>query len=410
MKTAESEAVVCQNCGKPNEETAQFCIYCGACLEEKEKTGQTEKTEIEAVVCQNCGKSNEETAQFCVYCGACLEEKEKTGQTEQTESEAAACQNCGKSNEETAQFCIYCGACLEEKAKTGDDNAAQADQTKKAESEAEISDEDFKNLCNKAKNGTNQQRRDAISALGKINTQAATDVLLDIINDYFELYDMVCAALRALGKRENKGKGISLNILYLYSQSPNETVKLTCVAALAWIADIEMVDPLIDILKYGPDAEKSNAAYGLAEIGVVPAVNALFDAYNKYKNTDNTRVLSGIISALGSCGDIRANTTLVNALNHSSSYIRLGAAEKLARIKDTAIISLLKEKLDDSDLKVRAAIAAALVNQGDSSGYPVLLQAAEKGDKEANAAAKRLIDDDALAAAPDKLKQIYMDD
>ena len=52
--------VFCQNCGQQNDESSNFCIYCGT------------KLMIDSLKCSKCGELNESSSNFCVNCGNAL--------------------------------------------------------------------------------------------------------------------------------------------------------------------------------------------------------------------------------------------------------------------------------------------------------------------------------------------------
>lgn len=52
--------VFCHNCGKENDASSNFCIYCGT------------KLIINSIKCSECGEINESNSNFCVNCGNAL--------------------------------------------------------------------------------------------------------------------------------------------------------------------------------------------------------------------------------------------------------------------------------------------------------------------------------------------------
>lgn len=62
----------CSNCGKPLEEGALFCTFCGA--------RQDPPPSPPEPVCPNCGAKLEPDSRFCGSCGACLQAEEGAGQ------------------------------------------------------------------------------------------------------------------------------------------------------------------------------------------------------------------------------------------------------------------------------------------------------------------------------------------
>ena len=62
----------CSNCGKPLEEGALFCTFCGA--------KQNHPPAPPEPVCPSCGAKLEPDSRFCGSCGACLQAEEGAGQ------------------------------------------------------------------------------------------------------------------------------------------------------------------------------------------------------------------------------------------------------------------------------------------------------------------------------------------
>ncbi len=62
----------CSNGGKPLEEGALFCTFCGA--------RQNPPPSPPESVCPNCGAKLEPDSRFCGSCGACLQAEEGAGQ------------------------------------------------------------------------------------------------------------------------------------------------------------------------------------------------------------------------------------------------------------------------------------------------------------------------------------------
>ena len=70
--------VFCHNCGKKNDDSSNFCIYCGT------------KLIIESIKCLNCGEINEPNSNFCVNCGTALKIKKETKKPTRQEAEKKA--------------------------------------------------------------------------------------------------------------------------------------------------------------------------------------------------------------------------------------------------------------------------------------------------------------------------------
>ena len=59
--------VFCHSCGKENDNTSNFCIYCG------------NKLIKDSIKCSKCGEINEINSNFCVNCGNNLKNIWKEG-------------------------------------------------------------------------------------------------------------------------------------------------------------------------------------------------------------------------------------------------------------------------------------------------------------------------------------------
>lgn len=80
--------MICNRCGKVNDDAANFCIGCGAPL------GASESQSSAAA------SASEPTAQFCGWCGR------------ETIPGGAACTSCGAPGGQGVAFCRYCGRIL----------------------------------------------------------------------------------------------------------------------------------------------------------------------------------------------------------------------------------------------------------------------------------------------------------
>ncbi len=133
----------CTKCGKPNDDDALFCEFCGAKIEEQAPPEPIPAPAPVQLFCEKCGKPNEPDALFCEFCGAKFEEGEAVAEMKpepipepepapepvpvQAVAPAPApipepapkpsgnfCEKCGKPNEPDALFCEFCGAKFEE--------------------------------------------------------------------------------------------------------------------------------------------------------------------------------------------------------------------------------------------------------------------------------------------------------
>jgi HEAT repeat protein len=255
-----------------------------------------------------------------------------------------------------------------------------------------------------------EKRKSAIIALGEMKDNRAVDLLLGIIGNQFELYEIVTVALRALKNTDDKR--IIAPVLRAYSTFDSDIVKMYVASILGGFEDPDVVDPLIKILKFGPQGAKCNAAYGLGINCYVPAVNALFEAFNSERNQVVRR---SILSALGMVEDIGVVSTLIKALKDSDQFIREIAAESLgdlseknARVAGAAkdAISDLQEMLDDSYSNAKINAAITLIKLGDESGKNVFIKAITSDDRENYLTALRKIDSPKFSFAKKELEKL----
>ncbi len=106
----------CPVCGRVNETSRKFCVYCGTNMERPKKQ-PPEKHEPPGPElsgpCPNCGREISTKLKFCTYCGANLGPSvaKETTQKKAKPSTARAetCRNCGREIAAGLKFCIYCG-------------------------------------------------------------------------------------------------------------------------------------------------------------------------------------------------------------------------------------------------------------------------------------------------------------
>ena len=94
---------ICRNCGKEHDDSFPFCGYCGAPVEKieekiapiseeisdnddetQEPDQMTSSNYTKALFCRKCGERLDETDEFCGYCGAKVERREKAAEPVKT--------------------------------------------------------------------------------------------------------------------------------------------------------------------------------------------------------------------------------------------------------------------------------------------------------------------------------------
>lgn len=79
----------CTKCGKPNDDDALFCEYCGAKIEEQVPPEPIPAPAPVQLFCEKCGKLNEPDVLFCEFCGAKFEEEEAVAEVKPEPVQAA---------------------------------------------------------------------------------------------------------------------------------------------------------------------------------------------------------------------------------------------------------------------------------------------------------------------------------
>ena len=107
---------------------------------------------------------------------------------------------------------------------------------------------------------------------------------------------------------------------------------------------------------------------GLAQVPVQRA----WDMLEKGHNSRNTSDRVNAVRALGELpGDPHAAELAEEAIADKNADVRAAAALTLGRLGSVRSIPLLKEALEDKDIKVAFAASSGLLGCGDSSGYAI---------------------------------------
>ncbi len=244
--------------------------------------------------------------------------------------------------------------------------------------------EAVESLINTLKRGDGGSRVRAARALGMIGDVRAVEPLIQALKD--EDVNVRIAAAEALGSIKDAR---AVEPLIQALKDGNWSYRVRAARALGMIGDVRAVEPLIQALKdecYRMEKRSieniKNMLWALEKIGE-PAVESLVQALKD----KNGHFRWGAASALEKIGWLPKNTmekvlyligksewddvaivgkpaveSLIQALNDSDSYIRMGAARALGKIGDLRavepLVPLLREK-DPRDEKGKVLGAAA---------------------------------------------------
>lgn len=234
----------------------------------------------------------------------------------------------------------------------------------------------------------------AAGALGKLGDESAVPYLIEALNNgnVEDPRDIV----EALGELKDKRASHALRKVLITSSDGYARVRAAL--ALARVGDEFhkefSVTALIEILNDDSNTAQGRAAEALAKLGDERGVSALIDALN-----NNRRVARGLpfVIPLGENGDKRAVPYLIDILNSGyNNLMRMKAARVLGDLGDKRAIPALKNALSgygymSSDnpfykthlqvsglVKVRAA--EALAKLGDDRGVTELMSALNDGN------------------------------
>jgi HEAT repeat protein len=204
---------------------------------------------------------------------------------------------------------------------------------------------------------------------------------------------------------------------------PNPQQRMLAARAFCEIEDARAIPQLIQLLQDSCPLIRVSAAYALGRNPSGTAVDALIVQLNE---DWNGYVRKGIVWALGNCRDERAIDSLLSAIQHDISAVRLWAASALAQMgqvsydsmikaipplieamrqdaiaavrsncawalgqlcKDlpsnvvyaTAVDALIETFAEDDDLGVREDARSAILSLGDSRGLQVIEELEQDG-------------------------------
>jgi HEAT repeat protein len=132
-------------------------------------------------------------------------------------------------------------------------------------------------------------------------------------------------------------------------RSPNPEEVLTSVQLLAASGSKDAVGPLTDLLRTGPRNDITNS----------------------------------ILQALGSLGQRVSMPILIEYLDHRRPDARVASLFALENFDDPKIITVIENRLRDSDAEVRNTAALLLGKHGSAASVPILFQAFDRGVRDA---------------------------
>ena len=132
-------------------------------------------------------------------------------------------------------------------------------------------------------------------------------------------------------------------------KSPNPEEVLRGVELLAASGSKDAVGPLTDLLRTGPRNDITNS----------------------------------VLQALGSLGQRASIPILIEYLDHRRSDARVAALFALENFTDAKIIAAIENRLRDSDAEVRNTAALLLGKHGSTASVPILVQAFDRGVRDA---------------------------
>lgn len=126
---------------------------------------------------------------------------------------------------------------------------------------------------------------------------------------------------------------------------------------------VHKIDSLVQDLKVEDETTQYYAIIALGSIRDIDVVEPLVDVLDQ----DNDSYIRGAAAwALGKIGDLRAIDPLIRAFNDNDSYVQWSAAEALAEINESKTVELLIKALDDNSSDVRETAAQALGSIGNT--------------------------------------------
>lgn len=205
--------------------------------------------------------------------------------------------------------------------------------------------------------------------------------------------------------------------------SPDVQQRMVAARAFCELQDERSIPDLIRLLADGCPLLRVSAAYAL---GRNPSPDAVEPLIQQYNSDWNGYVRKGVVWALGNCRDARAVPTLLDAIKHDISAVRLWAASAMAQMGSisyeqiikaipplieglrgdlvpavrsncawsvgelcrdlpsnvvyaTAVDSLIEAFAEDPDLSVREDAKAAMLKLGDPRGLQVIEELEQEG-------------------------------
>jgi len=253
------------------------------------------------------------------------------------------------------------------------------------------------------KNEMSQVRMSSAEIIGKLKDETAVSLLIELLGDD-NSYVKTSAndALLKIGapsvpflievlkqKAENVNispsdlVGDKIGTKFKKELAKRASLQVSVASVLGNMKDPTAIPTLLESMKMMPapnatEDEKTYAASvrtsaitALATIGS-PAVEGLISTLGNKTETETARVNSA--SVLGTIGDKRAVTPLINTLKDENKNVKAASATSLGTLKDRRALSSLIEALGDSDVVTRTNAAASLGLMADKTATQPLLK------------------------------------
>jgi len=186
-------------------------------------------------------------------------------------------------------------------------------------------------------------RLEVVKALSKIQDDTAISAIAVAIKDKDD--DVRMAAVDALSSQNGKS---AIGPLIEATKDKNKSVRKSAINLLGTFSDSSLIPTLSNCLKDKNISVRLSAVYAIGSIGGIDAIRALSIALNDKE--DNVSIAA--INVLGAFGDKNATPLLT---------------------------ALLRQK---RGIEVHKAVADALINLGDKSAIPSIVEFLEKIDEE----------------------------
>lgn len=207
--------------------------------------------------------------------------------------------------------------------------------------------------------------REAVEALGQINSEKAIELLIKTFNNENSTVQGKVAVTLGQIKAAKSAERL------IKALNAEPYVRLRVIEALGQMKYKKTVELLIKSLE-NEDAEvRSGAIYALGEIKSEAAVEPLIKALQD----EDSEVRSGAIYALEQMKSNKIIERLTTALGDQDPKIRGGAAETLGKMKLEEVPEMLAIVMRDPDSKVRGAAASSMGQIKSEKAVDLLINA-----------------------------------